>query len=67
MIGLARWDVVASRLAPGSADARGSRTVRRFTVPERGLAFWLTLWAVAIGAEFAALVPVICPGVGATR
>jgi len=62
MNGLARWDVVASRLAPGSADARGSRTVRRFTVPERGLAFWLTLWAVAIGAEFAALVPVIWPG-----
>ena len=62
MIGLARWDVVASRLAPGSVDARGSRTVRRFTVPERGLAFWLSLWAVTIGAEFAALVPVIWPG-----
>jgi signal transduction histidine kinase len=62
MIRLARWDVVASRLAPGSVDARGSRTVRRFTVPERGLAFWLSLWALVIGAEFAALVPVIWPG-----
>jgi signal transduction histidine kinase len=62
MIRLARWDVVASTLAPRSADAPASRTVRRFAVPERGLAFWLVLWAVATGAEFAALVPVIWPG-----
>ena len=62
MIRLARWDVVASRLAPGSRDARGAQAVRSFAGAERGLAFWLTLWAVAIGAEFAALVPVIWPG-----
>src|SRR3978361_365533 len=61
MIRLARWDV-ASRLAPGSRDARGALAVRSFAAPERGLPFWLALWAVAIGAEFAALVPVIWPG-----
>jgi hypothetical protein len=48
MIRLARWDIVASRLAPGSRDARGALAVRSFAGPERGLAFWLALWAVAL-------------------
>jgi signal transduction histidine kinase len=62
MIRWARWDVAASSLAPGATDARGSRTVSSFAGRERGPGFWLVLWAVAIGAEFAALVPVIWPG-----
>jgi signal transduction histidine kinase len=36
--------------------------VSSFAGRERGPGFWLVLWAVAIGAEFAALVPVIWPG-----
>jgi signal transduction histidine kinase len=62
MIRLARWDVVASSLAAGSRDARSTRAARRFAVPERGLGFWLTLWALAVAAEFGALVPVLFPG-----
>ena len=58
MIRLARWDVVASRLAPGSRDARGAQAVRSFAGPEHGLGFWFALWAVVIAAEFGALVPV---------
>ena len=62
MIRLARWDVAASTFASTPADARGDRTIDRLSAPVRGPGFWLALWAVAIGAEFAALVPVIWPG-----
>jgi signal transduction histidine kinase len=62
MIRLGSWDVVANSFAPRSADARGSRVIGRFAVPMHGPGFWLSLWALAIAAEFAALVPVIFPG-----
>ena len=62
MIRLARWDVAASTYASSTAGARGDRTIDRLSAPVRGPGFWLALWAVAIGAEFAALVPVIWPG-----
>jgi signal transduction histidine kinase len=61
MIRLARWDVAARSLAP-SRDAGGAATIGRLSAPVRGPGFWLALWAVALGAEFAALVPVIWPG-----
>ena len=59
MIRSAPWDVVASPVATTSGDAPA---MRRFAAPERRLGFWLALWAVAIAAEFGALVPVIFPG-----
>ena len=62
MIRLARWDVAASTYASSTAGARGDRTIDRLSAPVRGPGFWLALWAVAIGAEFGALVPVIWPG-----
>jgi signal transduction histidine kinase len=62
MIRLARWDVVTNGFAPRSDDARDTPTMGRFVTPERGLAFWLALWALATAAEFGALVPVIFPG-----
>ena len=62
MVRLARWDVAASRLASSSAAARGSPAMGRFAAPERGLGFWLALWALVLAAEFGALVPVIWPG-----
>ena len=62
MIRLAQWDVAASTFATSPAGARGDRTIDRLSAPVRGPGFWLALWAVAIGAEFAALVPVIWPG-----
>ena len=61
MIRLARWDVAARSLAT-SRDAGGAATIGRLSAPVRGPGFWLALWAVALGAEFAALVPVIWPG-----
>ena len=39
----------------------------RFAAPSSGLGFWLALWALAIAAEFAALVPVFFPGERARR
>ena len=62
MVRLARWDVAASTLGSSSAAARDNPAMGRFAAPERGLAFWLALWALAIAAEFGALVPVIWPG-----
>ena len=59
MIRSAPWHVVASPVATTSGDAPA---MRRFAAPERRLGFWLALWAVAIAAEFGALVPVIFPG-----
>jgi signal transduction histidine kinase len=59
MIRLASWDVVANPFATSSDDAQA---MGRFAGRERRLGFWLALWAVAIAAEFAALVPVIFPG-----
>ena len=67
MIRLARWDVVASTLGSSSADGPRHPAMGRFAAPERGLAFWLALWALVIAAEFGALVPVIWPGRGARR
>ncbi len=61
MIRLARWDVAARSLVT-SRDATGAATIGRLSAPVRGPGFWLGLWAVALGAEFAALVPVIWPG-----
>jgi signal transduction histidine kinase len=62
MIRLARWDVVESSFATRSGDAQRGSAIGRFAARERPLGFWLTLWAVAIAAEFGALVPVIFPG-----
>jgi signal transduction histidine kinase len=59
MIRWAQWDVAARNLAT-SADARGA--IDRLSAPVRGAGFWLALWAAAVGAEFAALIPVIWPG-----
>jgi signal transduction histidine kinase len=61
MIRLAQWDVAASRFAPRAAGARPSPAIGRFAAPQRGLGFWIALWALVIAAEFAALVPVIWP------
>jgi signal transduction histidine kinase len=61
MIRLSSWDVVANAFATRSRGARGAQTVGRIGAPERGLAFWIALWALVIAAEFAALVPVIWP------
>jgi signal transduction histidine kinase len=60
MIRLAPWDVVANAFATRPDDARAKPTL--FASRERGLGFWLVLWAVVIAAEFGALVPVIFPG-----
>jgi signal transduction histidine kinase len=62
MIRLARWDVVESSFATRSGDAQRGSAIGRFAARERPLGFWLALWAVAIAAEFGALVPVIFPG-----
>ena len=62
MIRLSSWDAVANSFATRSVDASGSGAIGRFAAPVRGPAFWLTLWALVIAAEFAALVPVIFPG-----
>jgi signal transduction histidine kinase len=62
MIRLSSWDAVANPFATRPVDARGPRVIRSFAAPERGPAFWLALWALAIGAEFATLVPVLWPG-----
>jgi signal transduction histidine kinase len=62
MIRLSSWDVVANTFAARSSDARGARALGRIGAPARSLGFWLGLWALAVGAEFAALVPVIWPG-----
>jgi len=61
MIRLSPLDVVANAFATRSDDARARPTMGRFAAPVRGPAFWLALWALVIGAEFAALVPVIWP------
>ncbi len=37
----------------------GRRPPSRFTAPRRSAGFWVTLWALAIAAEFGALVPII--------
>jgi signal transduction histidine kinase len=62
MIRLAPWDVVASPLAATSDDAQATQAMGRFAAPARRLGFWLALWALAVAAEFGALVPVIFPG-----
>jgi signal transduction histidine kinase len=59
MIRLAWWGVVANAFATRSGDAPNGG---RFVARERGPAFWLALWALAIAAEFGALVPVFFPG-----
>jgi hypothetical protein len=59
MIRLAPWDVVANAFATRYGHARATPTFGRFAAPERGLPFWLALWALAIAAEFGALAPVI--------
>jgi signal transduction histidine kinase len=59
MIRWAQWDVAARNLAT-PVDARGA--LDRLSAPVRGAGFWLALWAAAVGAEFAALIPVIWPG-----
>jgi hypothetical protein len=59
MIRWAQWDVAARNLAT-PVDARGA--IDRLSAPVRGAGFWLALWAAAVGAEFAALIPVIWPG-----
>ena len=46
-----------ARLSSGSA-----RVVRRFTAPERHLAFWLPLWAAFIAAEVALLALLLTNG-----
>ena len=46
-----------SRLSSGSA-----RAVRRFTAPERHLAFWLPLWAAFIASEVALLALLVAKG-----
>jgi hypothetical protein len=46
-----------SRLSSGSA-----RAVRRFTAPERHLAFWLPLWAAFIASEVALLALLLANG-----
>jgi signal transduction histidine kinase len=49
------WDV-----APGGlAGTGGPQVLRRFSVRAHGPAFWATLWAAAVTAEFLALVPVL--------
>ena len=54
---------MANAFATRSRDARGDPDDRAASrAPERGLGFWLALWALVIAAEFAALVPVIWPG-----
>jgi signal transduction histidine kinase len=62
VIRLSSWDAVANSFATRSVDPRGQRVIRSFAAPERRPAFWLTLWALAIGAEFVTLVPVLWPG-----
>ncbi len=47
-------DAALAPLSRGSA-----RLVRRFAVQERSPAFWIGLWALAIGAELGALAPVL--------
>ena len=44
------------------ARSDGVAGAGRFAGPERRIGFWLALWALAIGAEFATLVPVLWPG-----
>ena len=61
MIRLSPWDVVANAFATRTRDARGALTIGRFGAAEHGLGFWITLWALVLAAEFAALVPVIWP------
>jgi signal transduction histidine kinase len=61
MIRLSSWDVVANAFATRSR-ARAAQTIGHIGAPERGLGFWIALWALVIAAEFAALVPVIWPG-----
>jgi signal transduction histidine kinase len=62
MIRLSSWDAVANSFATRTVDARDPRVIRSFVAPERGPVFWLALWALVIGAEFATLVPVLWPG-----
>ena len=47
--------------SPRDRDARGALTIGRFGAAEHGLGFWITLWALVLAAEFAALIPVIWP------
>ena len=37
----------------------GTRSPSRFTAPRHSAGFWVTLWALAVAAEFGALVPII--------
>jgi signal transduction histidine kinase len=60
MIRMSSWDAVANAFAT-RPRTRGAQTIGRIGAPERGLGFWLALWALVIAAEFAALVPVIWP------
>ena len=67
MIRLARWDVAASTYASSTAGARGDRTIDRLSAPVRGPGFWIAMWALAVAAEFGALVPIIFPATPRSR
>ena len=57
----ARWApqaLVAKGLPRGGAQS-GMPVPTRFTAPSRGAGFWAAMWAVAVAAEFGALVPIL--------
>jgi signal transduction histidine kinase len=60
-----RWApraVVSSGSPPDAGVLAAVPVSHRFAAPRRGAAFWVALWAVAVGAELGALVPIVFAG-----